>query len=351
MRVATVVGARPQLVKAAAVSPILRARHEEILIHTGQHYDAQLSEIFITELQLPPPERVLGVGSGSHGVQTGRMLAELEPILRDGGFDGVLTYGDTNSTLAAALVAAKLCLPLAHVEAGLRSGDRCMPEEINRVVTDRLSTLLFCPTESAVANLRHEGIVQGVYWAGDVMLDQMQRWRASALEGRVSRFGVSAGGYVLATLHRAENTDDRARLSAMLAALGTISSTVLMPLHPRTREAMARADLRLPANIVAVPPVGYLDMLALESSALAVVTDSGGVQKEAYWLGVPCVTLRSTTEWMETVATGWNVLLGDHLEDLADTILASDRTRPRPELFGPTGASERIVDILEEEWS
>lgn len=318
MHVVTVVGARPQLVKASAVSPLLRAlpRTRETLVHTGQHYDPGLSDVFFAELDLPPPEHHLAVGSGSHGVQTGAMLAAVEAVLLADPPDVVLVYGDTNSTLAGALAAVKLGIPVAHVEAGLRSGNWRMPEEINRTVTDRVSRLLFAPTRAACDNLAREGSEGEVHRVGDVMLDVTLRFRRRAADrpSPVAGLGLAEGGFVLATVHRAENTDDPARLDAIAAALAAVArrTPVVLPLHPRTRAALAgrEAGAELVRLARVIEPVGFLDMARLEASAALVVTDSGGVQKEAYFHGVPCVTLRDETEWVELVEAGWNRLAG-----------------------------------------
>jgi UDP-N-acetylglucosamine 2-epimerase len=314
MKLLTVIGARPQFIKAAAVGyAIDTARRtgtgiDSILLHTGQHYDAQMSKVFFEELQPQPPDHHLAVGSMSHGAQTGRMLEGIERVIETERPDVVLVYGDTNSTLAGALAAAKLHVPVAHVEAGLRSFNRRMPEELNRVVTDHLSEWLFCPTETAAANLRHEGISNGVSVVGDVMYELVVRFGAT----RGDRAAVHGehGSYVLATIHRAENTDDPARLTAIITALNTIAEdhAVLLPLHPRTRKLLAEAQVQVSGRVRVLEPFGYLDMLRAQAGAAVVVTDSGGVQKEAFWLGVPCVTVRDETEWLETLVEERNVV-------------------------------------------
>jgi UDP-N-acetylglucosamine 2-epimerase len=347
LHVLTVVGARPQFVKAWAISRVLRQHHQETLIHTGQHYDDRMSRIFFDELGIPEPDVNLEVGSGSHGAQTGQMLAGVEREILARRPDWLLVYGDTNSTLAGALAAAKLHVPVAHVEAGLRSFNRRMPEELNRDLTDHLADLLLCPTEVAVANLAREGITRGVHLVGDVMHDATLA-ALDRLDGRpspIEPLGLAAGGYYLATVHRAENTDDPARLDAILAGFARLDRPVLWPVHPRTRRVLA--DRPAPGNVCMVEPFGYLDMLAAQRSAAAILTDSGGVQKEAYILGIPCVTLRDETEWVETVEAGWNRLAG---ADAAKIVaLASIATpRERPPLYGDGRASERIVALLEE---
>lgn len=344
MKVMTVVGARPQFIKAAAVSRELRRRHTEVLVHTGQHYDPQLSTVFFRELGLPHPDYALHVGSAMHGAQTGRMLAAIEPLLVDERPDAMLVYGDTNSTLAGALAAAKLGVPVVHVEAGLRSFDRAMPEELNRVLTDHVSDLLCCPGATAVAHLAAEGITQGVHVVGDVMLDVLLATRASLTPGDAP---AGAAGHVLLTLHRPSNTDDAVRLGALLRAVATVDAPVIWPVHPRTRHAMEAAGHALPPNVQAVEPLGYRALVAALASAHAVVTDSGGLQKEAYWLGVPCLTLRRETEWTETVASGWNRLVDVPRDDLAALVRASTRPDTPRDAYGTPGAAARIVALME----
>jgi len=352
VRIATIVGNRPQFVKAAAVSRQLRKAHEELLVHTGQHYDDELSRIFFEELDVPAPDRELGVGSGTAAVQTAGMLSALEPVLRDWAPDLVLVYGDTNSTLAGALGAAQLRIPVAHVEAGMRSGDWAMSEELNRVLTDHASALLLCSTPTAVSNLEREGAHGQVELVGDVMADVSLAF-ASVAEERshaLEQHGVEPGGYLLVTAHRAGNVDDPDRLRLLVELLQGLPGTAIFPLHPRTRARLEAADLlgRLESapGLVLTPPLGYLDFLTLARHARAILTDSGGVQKEAYLLGTPCVTLRDTTEWVETVEQGWNVLVD---LDRAAVFAALERKPPpgeRPELYGGGHAAERICDVL-----
>jgi UDP-GlcNAc3NAcA epimerase len=341
LRLVTIVGARPQFIKAAAVSRAIAERPDlaEAMIHTGQHVDAEMSDIFFAELSIPAPSRHLGIHGGGHGEMTGRMLAALEPALIELGPDAVVVYGDTNSTLAGALAAAKLKLPVAHVEAGLRSFNRRMPEEINRLLVDHLGDLLFCPTRAAVDNLAREGISAGVHNVGDVMYDatlfasQTALWRSSIL----ARLRLEPGRYAVATLHRAENTDDPAALGKAIAYLAAEAEKrpVVFPVHPRTRAAMARSGVAL-GRLQATAPLGYLDMHRLLQDAETVFTDSGGLQKEAYFHGVPCVTLRGETEWVETVESGWNRLW--HV----------DAYRPRAAIadYGDGRAAQRIVEVL-----
>lgn len=358
MKVVSVVGARPQFIKAAAVSRAIARRNvgglagavSEVLVHTGQHYDDGMSAVFFRELGLADSAHNLAVGSGSHATQTGEMLQRLEPILLQEKPDVVVVYGDTNSTLAGALVAAKLGLPIAHVEAGLRSFNRRMPEEINRVVTDHLSTWLFCPSREAVDNLESEGIREGVHQVGDVMYDVLlwQRLRALALSDAGSIRDLRPGEYALTTVHRAENTDDPKRLRAIFEALERIAEqdlTVVVPLHPRTQKALAGAGL-VAHGLKVLPPASYEQMLTLEMNARVILTDSGGVQKEAYWLGVPCVTLRDETEWPETLAGGWNVLVGVDSGRITSETLRARPLTDRPHVYGDGHAAERIVSVL-----
>ena len=349
MKVASVVGARPQFIKAAPVSAALRKQHQEVLIHTGQHYDDGLSAAFFRSLHIPEPDYNLGVGSGPHGEQTGRMLIEIERVLLTDRPDAVLVYGDTNSTVAAALVAAKLHLPLAHVEAGLRSHNRHMPEEINRVVADHLSALLFCPTQTAVDNLAGEGIRAGVHLVGDVMYDVAL---ATAQEARqrdvVRRLGLAKKDYLLCTVHRPQNTDDPLNLREIVEALSGCGRRVVLPLHPRTRKFLEQHGLTgaLGENVTVTEPLDYLDFQALLMEAAKVLTDSGGVQKEAYFFGIPCITFRDETEWIETVEDGWNVLVGAEKQEILKAIAGFNPSGTKNKSFGDGHAADRIVEIL-----
>jgi len=351
MKVLSIVGARPQFVKCAPVSRELRKVHEEVLVHTGQHYDYGLSEVFFRDLGIPAPDYHLDIGSGSHGVQTGRMLAAIEEVIGKEEPDIVLVYGDTNSTLAGALAAAKVHVPVAHVEAGLRSFDRRMPEEVNRVLTDHCSDMLFCPTATAVANLAAEGVTAGVHLTGDVMVDALRENLPLAKERStaLTDLGLSPKGYYLATVHRAGNTDDPGALRAIMEAFSRLDAPVVFPVHPRTRKKFAEYGIEPAANVRVVEPLPYFDMLALLSGARAVLTDSGGVQKEAYILEVPCVTLRENTEWVETLEDGWNVLVG---ADAGRIVLEADAAggarRGHSARFGDGHAAERIAAIIEE---
>jgi UDP-GlcNAc3NAcA epimerase len=340
-RILTVVGARPQLIKAAAVSRALAGvpAIEERLVHTGQHFDVGMSDVFFAELGIPPPAHHLGIHGGGHGEMTGRMLIALEQVMKADRPDCVLVYGDTNSTLAGAFAAAKLDIPVAHVEAGLRSFNRRMPEEINRIVADRLSALLFCPTRTAVDNLAAEGIAAGVHMTGDVMYDvTLHAASAARANSRIlERLGLAPRGYALATVHRAENTDDPAALAAVLSYLREQAhdQPVVLPLHPRTREAARLQGLSFD-GLTVTEPLGFLDMHRLLASAAAVFTDSGGVQKEAYFHRAPCVTLRAETEWVETVEAGWNRLW------------RGPDWRPRRDIpdYGDGRSAEKVVAIL-----
>ncbi|MFZ1155959.1 MAG: UDP-N-acetylglucosamine 2-epimerase (non-hydrolyzing) [Solirubrobacteraceae bacterium] len=351
MKILTVVGNRPQFIKAAAVSGLLRAEHEEILVHTGQHYDDALSSVFFSQLGLSAPEHQLGIGGGSNTSQTARMLAALEPLLEEVAADAVLVYGDTNSTLAGALAAAQRGVPVVHVEAGMRSFDRSMPEELNRVLCDHMSELLLCASETAAENLRNESAHGAIEVVGDVMIDIAFKWQSTAPTNSeaLAPYEVEPGEYLLLTAHRAGNVDDPERLRALVQIVEALPKPVLFPLHPRTRarlhEAGLLADLELLDGLKLCDPLGYVEFSALVCGARAVLTDSGGVQKEAYLAGVPCITLRSTTEWVETVETGWNTLV-----DLdVDRVLASlERPIPQnhPQLYGDGKAAERCVAAI-----
>jgi len=356
----TVVGARPQFIKAASVSRAVAAHNaagggpklREQIIHTGQHYDENMSKVFFDELRIPRPDRNLEVGSGPHGRQTGLMLERLEEALLAEGPACVLVYGDTNSTLAGALAAAKLHVPVGHVEAGLRSFNRAMPEEINRVVADALSSHLFCPTDTAVRNLANEGITSGVHQVGDVMYDSVL-FNAKLAEGRsdaLARLGLEPKDFCLATVHRAENTDHRERLRQIVGAFEQLERTLLLPLHPRTRKTLGAELEGIGGRVRVIEPVSYLDMLVLEQNARVVLTDSGGVQKEAFWFGVPCVTLRDETEWVELVDAGWNRVVGADRGRILEAVAAFERDGPPadrpPGLYGDGDSAARIVDIL-----
>jgi UDP-N-acetylglucosamine 2-epimerase len=351
VRIVSIVGNRPQFVKAAPLTRALRRRADEVLVHTGQHYDPELADLFFEELEIPRPDHALGIGPGTPLGQTAAMLVALEALLAAERPDAVLVYGDTTTTLAGALAAAKRDVPLAHVEAGLRSFDRRMPEEQNRVVTDHLSALLFCPTDAAVENLAREGIHEGVHQVGDVMLDASRLFApaAAARPGPVA-LGLEPGGYLLATVHRAAATDTPEALAALVALLESLEEPTVFPVHPRTRHRLEAAGLwprlaALPA-LRPIVPVGYLDFAALLAGARAVLTDSGGVQKEAYFQGVPCITLREETEWVETVAGGFNRLAGMDPGRVAAALADLSMPAERPAYYGDGNASGRIAEAL-----
>jgi len=350
MKIASIVGARPQFIKAAALSRKLRQRHEEILIHTGQHYDYVMSGVFFDGLEIPAPDVNLGVGSGLHGTQTGAMLSAIEKVLISKQPDRVLVYGDTNSTMAGALAASKLHMPVVHVEAGLRSFNRQMPEEINRVVTDHLSDLLYCPSNTAVTNLATEGITRGVHLVGDVMLDVLN-WAKEAAETAVqpilNDLKLQEREYLLATVHRSENTDDEERLAGILKALNGLDEAVVFPVHPRTRKVINNCGKHtLGPHVRLTEPLSYFDMVSLSRSARLILTDSGGLQKEAYWLGVPCITLRDETEWVETVTSGWNTLAGANAEKILQAVRSFAPPASRAPLYGEGCVAEKCLDLL-----
>lgn len=351
MKIVSIVGARPQFIKAAAVSKVLRERHTEILLHTGQHYDYDMSGVFFDGLDLPFPDANLEVGSGSHGAQTGAMLKGIEEILLSEHPDFVLIYGDTNSTLAGALAASKLSVPVAHVEAGLRSFRRSMPEETNRVVADHLSHLLLCPSELSVRNLAAEGITENVHLIGDVMLDVLN-WAKLRLAKRPSlmlkNLGVIKKRYLLATVHRSENTDDGSKVRQIMEAFNSLDEPVIFPVHPRSRKVITESGCMNAYHVHMIDPVGYLDMVSLASNARMILTDSGGLQKEAYWLGVPCITMREETEWVETVEAGWNTLVGCDSQKIVEAVRSFAPKRMRRSLYGDGHAALKCVDLLSE---
>lgn len=352
MKIVSVVGARPQFVKAAVVSPELRKAHHEVLVHTGQHYDFQMSQVFFDELVIPEPDYNLGIGSGTHATQTARMMVGIEDVLLKENPDMVLVYGDTNSTLAAAITASKMHLPVAHVEAGPRMFDMNVPEEVNRILTDHLSTLLFAPTQTSVQNLSKESLVNGVHFTGDVMLDAFLRFAPLAQRKStiLHRLNVKHQEYMYVTAHRAHNTDDPVRLRAVVAALMAVECRLVMPVHPRTSKCLESAglwtQLAESRHVILCEPVSYLDSLMLTISAQALITDSGGLQREAYFASVPCITLDRATPWPETVTAGWNTLVGTP-ELLTTSIQAAPRTSEHPSLFGPGHAARTAVGLLD----
>lgn len=356
----TIIGARPQFIKAAPFSAAFRQRHNEVLVHTGQHYDANMSDVFFSELGIPKPDYNLGVGSGNHGAQTGRMLEKIEELLLKEKPEGLLVYGDTNSTLAGALAASKLHVPIFHVEAGLRSYNMRMPEEQNRVMTDHIATLLLCPTKTALDNLAKEGITKGVYNTGDIMYDAVLRnitisrqrygdgaWLAHLRSENAYIPNLKEKHYYLATIHRGENTDYSNKLREIFTAFAKLDKPVLLPLHPRTRKLLSELDIPM-NNILITQPVGYLLMLYLTANAYMLLTDSGGLQKEAYFLKTPCTTLRDQTEWVETLENGWNILSPINSYNI---IQCSNRSLvclqyAQPTLFGDGHAAEYIIQAI-----
>jgi len=352
VRILTVIGNRPQFVKAAAVSRLLREVHEELIVHSGQHYDDELSRVFFDELGLPSPDRQLDAGGGSNTAQTARILGLLEDVVADTAPDLVLVYGDTNTTLAGALAAAQAGIAVGHVEAGMRSFDRSMPEELNRVLTDHASRLLLCSTETAMGNLRAEAAAGEAYLVGDVMADVSLAFRPIAEEQStvLADHGLEAGSYLLATAHRAGNVDDPVCLERLVRLLESLPGPTVVPLHPRTAVRLEATGLRgrleAAPGMRLLPPLGYLDFLKLAMHARAILTDSGGVQKEAYLLGVRCVTLREQTEWVETVETGWNTLVGLDVEGALAALERGPPAGERLELYGGGRAAERVRDVL-----
>jgi UDP-GlcNAc3NAcA epimerase len=362
-KIVTIIGARPQFIKAAVLSRLIRSdewkdKFTEVLVHTGQHYDQNMSEVFFNDMEIPEPDYNLNVGSGTHGKMTGEMLLKIEEVLLREKPNMVLVYGDTNSTLAGALAASKLHIPVAHVEAGLRSFWKKMPEEQNRILTDHLAEWLFCPTDTAVNNLKMEGITLGVENVGDIMLDaniyykkrldiekEQGFYRLKKMNGLNDE--LIHGSFVLATVHRAENTDDPVKLANIVEALNALENNVIMPLHPRTKKLISAAGLTFKANVTIIEPVGYFEMLVLEMKCSCIITDSGGVQKEAYFLKKPCITLREQTEWVETVESGWNKLAGNNAPNIIAAVNQNNSDLAWPEFYGKGHTASLILDILD----
>lgn len=352
-KIATVVGARPQFVKMAAFHRTLHKHTDtkHLIIHTGQHYDENMSEVFFREMDIPQPDINLGIGGGTHGQNTGRMIEQIESILIDHRPDWVVVFGDTDSTFAAALAAAKIHIPVAHVEAGLRSFNRKMPEEINRILTDHCSDLLFAPSDIAVSNLKHEGISDDkVVWSGDIMYDVhlMFQEKVRLNSHALGKWGLSPKNYVLATIHRAENTNSSAQLSKVIQQLSAVDTTIILPLHPRTRNALKNFKLELPDHVQTIDPVGYLDMALLEANASFIITDSGGIQKEAYFHKVPCITMREETEWGELVDAKVNFVVGQNLHKMKNALdkILSGNFNFEQQLYGPGNTAEVIIQNL-----
>ncbi len=353
MKIISVVGARPQFIKLSALSQELRKKHQEVILHTGQHYDDELSRVFFSELSIPEPDYNLGIGSAEHGEQSGRMLKGIEEVLLFEKPDLVIVYGDTNSTLAGALASVKQKIPVAHVEAGLRSFKKSMPEEINRVLTDQVSSLLFCPTKTSVQNLRKEGITKGVHLVGDVMYDSFRRYfKLAETKSKIMRnLNLSKKGFYLMTIHRAENTDIEENLKKLVEILCGLDKKTVFPVHPRTKKSLCEFDLlgklESKGDLLLLDPVSYLDMLVLEKNARCVLTDSGGVQKEAFFLKTPCLTLREETEWAETVENGWNFVSGLEPETIRRNLRRISAVEgSKKAFFGSGRASENIVKVL-----
>jgi len=350
LKIVSVVGARPEFIQATPVSRAIRKKHQELLVHTGQHYDYKMSQAFFDELGTPSPDYNLEVGSGSHASQTAEILVRFEELLLNEMPDCVIVRGDTNSTLAGALAASKLHIPTIHIEAGERSFDRRMPEEINRLVADKLSSVFFCVSQTAIKQLAMEGIAEHVYWVGDVMLDSNLAYRPIARQKStvLSKFGLAPVSYGLVTIHRAANTDNPVRLANIGMALSRVDETVVFPVHPRTRDALKNLDVRFGDNVRLIEPVGYFDMMVLEENARIIATDSGGVQREAYFMQKPCITLRDETEWTETVKVGWNRLVGVEVEKIINEWKTFIPPTEHPPIFGDGTAAEKIANVLEQ---
>ncbi|WMJ81188.1 UDP-N-acetylglucosamine 2-epimerase (non-hydrolyzing) [Clostridium sp. MB40-C1] len=348
MKIVTVIGTRPQFIKAAAVSRKIKEKCIEIIVHTGQHYDNNMSKVFFEELNIPFPDYNLNVGSKNHGAQTGRMLEKVENILLNEKPNYVLVYGDTNSTLAGALAASKLLIPVVHIEAGLRSFNKAMPEEQNRILTDHISKYAFAPTDTAVKNLFNEGIKENVFNVGDVMFDTVLYFKSLAKEkSRVlKKYALKEEEYILATIHRAENTNSVERLKDIFEGLNESGQNIILPLHPRTEKYIKKYNIILADNIKVIEPLGYLDMIMLEDNSKKIVTDSGGVQKEAFFLSKPCITLRDETEWVETVENGWNIITGSDKDKIKKAILSFEPKQVRKEHFGNGDAAQKIISKL-----
>lgn len=349
-KICSIVGARPQFIKALPLSRELRKCFNEVLIHTGQHYDYQMSNIFFEELQIPEPDYNLNVGSGCHGYQTGNMIIVIEEVLLKEKPDLIVVYGDTNSTLAGALAAIKLHIPIAHVEAGLRSFNRKMPEEINRILTDQVSSWLFTPSDVGVKNLLNEGIKENVFNVGDIMCDSVLLCKELIKKRNGNSNNIpNMDGYYLATIHRAENTDDINKLEEIFTIFGSVDKQVILPLHPRTKDRIKKNSLMIPQNVKIIEPVGYVDMINLMGNSDFVITDSGGIQKEAYYLKVPCITMRGETEWVETVEAGWNFLTGIDKGKIFSVLNTKDdiKKNSHPGLYGDGNTAEKIVSVLQ----
>src|SRR3989338_1525725 len=350
MKIVTIVGARPQFVKVSPVSKELRKRHKEILVHTGQHYDYNMSKVFFEEMGLPKPDYNLGINSLEQTEQIGKMICEIGKILNIHKPQAVIVYGDTNSTLSGVIAANKSNIKIAHIEAGLRSFDKSMPEEINRIVTDHCSDLLFCPTKISVENLKNEGLVNGVFQTGDVMYDAILNLQKSMSSKILSKLKIKPNEYILATIHRQSNTDSEENLKEILNAFKESDEKIVFPIHPRTKNSLKKFGLSCEyPNVKVIDPLGYLEIVELEKNAKKIVTDSGGLQKEAFFLGVPCITLRENTEWVETIENGWNVLVGANREKIINAIRDFHPTKKRENYYGDGTAAKKICEIIERE--
>ncbi len=348
MKIISVVGARPQFIKLAPLSREIRKDFEEKIIHTGQHFDEEMSKLFFEQLEIPLPDYNLGIAGGNHGEQTGKMLIALEEVLLKESPALVIVFGDTNTTLAGALSAAKLQIKCLHVEAGLRSFNRAMPEEINRIVADHTSDYLFAPTQTAINNLKNEGLKKKTFLSGDIMVDSLANnlEKATKYSNIIDELHLKPASYYLLTLHRPYNVDDPDNLALLLSKLSEIKEQIVFPIHPRTRQIIGNNKIKIPGNILTIKPAGYLDFINLELNANKIITDSGGIQKEAYLLKKPCITVRPETEWVETVEAGWNRLVGLDSEKLADTIEKFNPTGEQKPIFGEFSVAEKMVNIL-----
>jgi UDP-N-acetylglucosamine 2-epimerase len=348
-KIATIVGARPQFIKLAPLSKDLRKKFNEVIIHTGQHYDLNMSGSFFTDLDIPEPDFNLGIGSADHGTQTGQMLIALEKVMLKEKPDMTVVFGDTNSTLAGALAASKLHIPAAHVEAGLRSFNKTMPEEINRIVADHCADLLFAPTKTAVDNLKNEGLEEQLRFSGDIMLDtlQLNLEKAEKQKNVLKKLDLSEKQYLLLTLHRAYTVDEKDVLGQLLESVSQADLPVVFPVHPRTQKMIRSFDLNITSKIKLIDPLGYLEFLMLQQNAAKILTDSGGIQKEAYLLGTPCITLRPETEWVETVDAGWNIVVGNRPQQLLEAIENFSPSGDRPPVFGTFPVAEKMVEEIE----
>jgi len=351
VKILSIVGARPEFVQAKPLSQEIRKKHEEVLVHTGQHYDYRMSQTFFDELDIPSPDYNLEIGSGSHAYQTANIMLRLEEVLKKELPDLVIVRGDTNSTVASALTVSKMGIPLAHIEAGERSYNREMPEEINRIVSDHLADIHFCASREAVNRLSNEGIKDSVYWVGDVMLDVVKKSLSIAEQKSsiIANLQLIPNEYSLLTIHRPATTESPKRMSDIIYALNSIHETIVFPVHPRTKIVLDQLDIPLSSHIMAIDPVGYFDMLVLEKEARLIATDSGGVQREAYFLGIPCLTLREETEWTETVKAGWNLVVGTESERIINNWFQFSPNGERPPFFGDGTAAQRIVNIIEKQ--